>query len=356
MRSRVLWTLLVAPLAAALSGCDAIVLRPFGDVALQQRDLVVWSTILMLLIIVPVMLLTMVFAWHYRSSNARAHYDPEWHHSTALELVIWSAPLLIIIALGALTWMGTHTLDPFRPLDRLDAARPLPKDARTLKVQAVAMDWKWLFIYPDYGVASVNELAAPVDVPVRFQITATSVMNTFYVPALAGMIYAMPAMETQLNAVINQAGDYEGFSGNYSGAGFSDMRFRFHGLPPAQFDAWIAGLRSAGGALDRASYLQLEKPSVREPVRHYARVDADLYDAIVNLCVDRNKMCQRDMAAIDARGGLGLESAYNLGRLEYDGVHGRPDTRREYVSALCATDPDPGSPLARAAQRASRAD
>src|SRR5581483_7072020 len=178
-RPRVL-SLLLVPLAALLGGCAGDVLSPAGDVALQQRNLVIASTVLMLLIIVPVMALTAWFGWKYRASNKDAPYDPDFHHSTQLELVIWSAPLLIIIALGAMTWISTHTLDPYRKLDRLAAG------------QAVAMDWKWLFIYPDYGVATVNEMAAPVNRPIEFQITATSVMNAFYVPALAGMIYAMP--------------------------------------------------------------------------------------------------------------------------------------------------------------------
>lgn len=341
MFARVLCSVLLLPLVALLSGCDAVVLRPFGDVAIQQRDLILWSTVLMLLVIVPVMALTAIFAWRYRQTNTEAEYDPEWHHSTSLELVIWAAPLLIIIALGALTWIGTHTLDPYRPLDRIDASRPLPADAKTLKVQVVALDWKWLFIYPDYGIATVNELAAPVDMPIAFQITASTVMNSFFIPALAGQIYAMPGMETKLHAVINQPGDYEGFSANYSGAGFSHMRFRFHGLPAEEFEQWVAKVRADGGTLTREDYQQLERPSEREPVHYYASPAADLYDAILNLCVDKNKMCMRDMMAIDARGGLGMESVYNVSRLAYDAPRTRDNALApptEYVSAMCAAD------------------
>ena len=278
---RVLRKLLLLSLAALLAGCEAVVLNPSGDVAVQQRNLIIASTVLMLLIIVPVIALTLLFAWRYRASNKDAVYDPEWHHSTQLELVIWSAPLLIIIALGALTWIGTHTLDPYRPLDRLDAARTIPQGTRPLKVQVVALDWKWLFVYPDYGIATVNELAAPVDVPIDFQITASSVMNSFFIPALAGQIYAMPGMETQLHAVINRPGDYEGFSANYSGAGFSDMRFRFSGMSQQDFDSWIARLKSEGGSLAAADYQRLAQPSTREPVRHYAQVDPHLYHSIL---------------------------------------------------------------------------
>lgn len=356
MRSRFLRGLLLLPLALLMSGCNAVLLHPSGDIAVQQRNLIIASTVLMLLIIVPVMVLTAVFGWRYRQSNSKAHYDPEWHHSTALELVIWSAPLLIIIALGAMTWIATHTLDPFRPVARLAEERPLPAGVKPLRVQVVALDWKWLFIYPDYGFATVNELAAPVDVPVEFQITSSSVMNSFFIPALAGQIYAMPAMETQLHAVINQPGNYEGFSANYSGAGFSDMRFRFLGMSRDDFAHWVQAAQGGGGSLERADYLVLQRPSLREPVRHYAHVAPDLYDAILNLCVDRNKMCQRDMMAIDARGGLGLAGVYNVGRLAYDQPRADEAARgfeRGYgqpsVLALCAAGPGPAwSPVAAA--------
>lgn len=340
MSVRFLRRLLVLPLLLSLSACDAVVLKPYGDVALRQANLVVVSTILMLLIVLPVMALTVFFAWRYRASNDKARYEPEWNHSTSLELVIWSAPLLIIIVLGALTWITTHTLDPYRPLDRVKDGQALPTEAKALRVQVVALDWKWLFLYPDYGIATVNEMAAPVDRPIDFQITASTVMNSFYVPALAGQIYAMPAMETRLHAVINHAGDYEGFSANYSGAGFSHMRFTFRGLSDAEFAAWIARAQAAGGVLDRETYLQLEKPSEREPVRLYGKAAPGLYDAIVNLCVAPGKMCMRDMMAIDARGGLGLQNVHNVSRLRYDDDR-RRDTvlaqTRDYVTALCAT-------------------
>ncbi|KZX82750.1 cytochrome ubiquinol oxidase subunit II, partial [Alcanivorax sp. HI0013] len=208
-------TLLVA---ALLSGCDAVVMSPSGDVAVQQRDLLVWSTILMLLVIVPVIVLTLWFAWRYRASNTEATYKPDWTHSTVLELVIWAVPLLIIIALGAMTWVYTHKLDPYRPLDRIDASTPVPADLEPLTVEVVALDWKWLFIYPEQGIATVNELAAPVDHPIRFKITASTMMNSFFIPAMAGQIYAMAGMETKLHGVINEPGVYQGFSANYSGA------------------------------------------------------------------------------------------------------------------------------------------
>ncbi len=301
-----------------LAGCDMVVMSPSGDIAAQQRDLILVSTVLMLLIIVPVLFLTLYFAWHYRRSNTEATYDPEWHHSTRLEVVIWSAPLAIIIALGAVTWISTHKLDPYRPLDRLDANRPMPADAKPLTVEVVALDWKWLFFYPELGIATVNELAAPVDVPINFKITSTSVMNSFYIPALAGQVYAMPGMETKLHAVINHEGEYKGFSANYSGEGFSHMTFKFHGLTQQGFDDWIARVKTQGTALNRDAYLKLEKPSEKEPVRYYANADKDLYRAILNLCAEPGKMCVEDMMHIDSMGGAGKESAENREKLEYD--------------------------------------
>jgi cytochrome o ubiquinol oxidase subunit II len=285
-----------------LAGCDLVVLGPSGDVAAQQGRLVVQATLLMMLIIVPVIAATLLFAWRYRESNRAARYEPDWDHSIQLELLIWAAPLLIIIALGALTWIGTHTLDPYRSLRRIDTQRPVPRDIRPLVVQAVALDWKWLFIYPEQGIAVINEVAAPVDRPIYFQITSHSVMNSLYVPALAGMIYAMPGMQTSLHAVINKAGIYQGFSANYSGAGFSDMRFKFHGLDDAGFDRWVESARSSGSPdLSRAAYIELRQPSQRDPVRRFASVAPDLWDAILNRCVEPGARCLHQQMAEDAR-------------------------------------------------------
>ncbi len=315
-----------------LAACGTIVMKPFGDIAQQQSQLIVTAVVLMLLIVVPVIALTLLFAWRYRSANKAAIYTPEWDHSTRLELLIWGAPLLIIIALGAVTWISTHKLDPYRPLERLDAQRPLVAGVQPFVVEVVALDWKWLFLYPELGIATVNELAAPVDRPIEFKITASTVMNSFYIPALAGQIYAMPGMQTQLHAVINHAGIYDGFSANYSGRGFSHMRFKFLGLAPADFERWVQTTKSAGGELARRDYLQLEQPSESEPVRHYASVDTSLYQAILNRCVDSSKMCMGQMMAIDAAGGLGKGSI--------DGLSAKPlrDKQRTYVAALCTPD------------------
>jgi cytochrome o ubiquinol oxidase subunit 2 len=335
-RSRVL---LLLP-AALLGGCNLVLLHPAGAVAAQQGHLIVVSTILMLLVIVPVMALTVLFAWRYRKSNSEATYAPDWDHSTQLELVIWAAPLLIIIALGAVTWINTHTLDPYRSLRRLDATHPVSADTKPLTVEVVALDWKWLFIYPQFGIATVNQLDVPINRPIDFRITSSSVMNSFYVPALAGQIYAMPGMETKLHAVMNQAGSSVGFSANYSGAGFSGMHFGFYSLAADGFDKWVAQVKASGGALGRGDYLELERPSENEPVRTYATTDSGLYNAIVNMCVETGKMCVSERMAIDAKGGLGLAGINNLMPLEYDkyarrgGVFG---TEASYLASLCGT-------------------
>lgn len=330
-------TLLLLLPTALLAGCNTVLLNPSGDVAAQQGDLIVISTILMLLIIVPVIALTLWFAWRYRQ-GANATYKPDWDHSTALELVIWAAPLLIIIALGAITWITTHTLDPYRPLRRLDANRPIGPEVRPLVVQVVAMDWKWMFLYPEQGIATVNEMAAPVDRPIQFQITASSVMNAFYVPELAGMIYAMPGMQTKLHAVINKPGNFAGFSANYSGAGFSHMKFRFHALSNEGFEQWAQKVRDNGKALSREAYLRLEEPSEKEPVRYYGAVTAGLWESIVDRCVDTRKMCMSQMMAIDASGGMGKQGIDGLA-LNKPAREEAPE--RAFVSAQLCTVNDP---------------
>ncbi len=283
--------LMLGPLVLICAACDRAVLNPAGDVARQQRNIIYISTGVMLLIIVPVLILIVLFAWRYRKGGGGT-YDPGFDHSTSLELMIWSAPLLIVIALGALTWSSTHLLDPFRPLDQVatgpEAAAPA---VQPLRVQVVAMDWKWLFIYPEQGVATVNELVLPINRPVKFEITSTNMMNAFYAPTLAGMVYAMPGMQSQLHAILNRPGNYEGYSANYSGKGFSDMRFQLRGVNDANFRAWVAQAKGAGQALDLASYRQLLKPSEKVPAALFAAVPGDLFQRISERCVEPGTPC-----------------------------------------------------------------
>jgi cytochrome o ubiquinol oxidase subunit 2 len=354
-----LW-LVAAPLALLTSGCDWVVMSPSGDVAVQQRDLVLIATGLMLIIILPVIFLTLLFAFRYRASNKAARYEPKWDHSVGLELLIWGVPLLIIIALGALTWTSTHLLDPYRPLGRIkpdtptvgnnvpvgnlvDRQQVMKGVANPLEVQVVALDWKWLFIYPEYGIATVNELAAPVDRPISFQLTSSSVMNAFYIPALAGMIYTMPGMQTTLNAVINKPGNYEGFSSNYSGAGFSGMRFRFHGVDNAGFDAWVAQVKQRGGGLNRASYLQLEKPSEKVPVRYYNAVEQNMFKRVVEQCVQPGKPCMSELMHGAKAGAAGGDSHSGMSMPGVNNGKGPQDTAERPEGALMKDGDEKGS-------------
>jgi cytochrome o ubiquinol oxidase subunit 2 len=289
--------------ASVLAGCSKlVVLNPAGDVAAQQGQLVVIATVLMLLIIVPVIFLIFLFAWRYRQNgvHTQTEYDPEWHHSTKLELIIWAAPLVIIIALGALTWISTHQLDPYRPLDRIAAGKPIPQGVKPLEVQVVSLDWKWLFILPEQGIATVNELAAPVDRPIHFKLTSSKTMNAFYVPDLAGMIYTMPGMQTELNAVINKEGVFKGMSSHYSGSGFAGMTFKFHGLSDKDFDQWVNNAKTTGQPMTRDAYIALSKPSERNPVERFSSIEDGLYKRILNLCVEDGQTCMHEVMARDA--------------------------------------------------------
>jgi cytochrome o ubiquinol oxidase subunit 2 len=286
-----------------LGGCDMVVMNPTGDIAMQQRNLILLSLGLMLLIIVPVLLLTVAFAWRYRRGNPNKDYDPSFHHSTALELVIWACPLAIITVLGAVTWTSTHLLDPFRPLERIAPGQPIPAGTKPLNVEVVGLDWKWLFIYPDLGIATVNELALPVNVPVHFSITSTDQFSTFSAPTLAGMIYAMPNMRSELNAVLNKTGDSWGFSGNYTGRGHSDMRFKLRGVTQTDFDRWVADAKRQGTPLSTATYLALAKPSVKAPVTRYSSVQPELFDRILNSCAEPGKPCMIDVMRRDMLAG-----------------------------------------------------
>lgn len=294
--------LLLLPLLL-LGGCNLVLLAPSGDMARQQSDIMIITTIIIALIIVPVLVAIAIIAWRYRASNKRAKYDPHWDHSPQLELVVWAVPLVIIIAVGAVSWIGTHQTDPYRAIDRIAPGQPVAADVKPLEVNVVSLQWKWLFFYPQYGIATVNELAAPVDRPIRFQLTSDTMMDSFFIPALVGQVYAMPGMQTILHGVINKPGEYKGFSANYSGLGFTDMRFTFHGLDTQDFDAWVAKVRAAGGDLDTATYDQLRKPTRDAPVHYYARFEPDLYTRILNLCVDPGQVCLSEMMAAGTHGG-----------------------------------------------------
>lgn len=256
-----------------LSGCSSVLLSPKGDVGMQERSLILTALGLMLLVVVPVIILTLVFAWRYRASNAKARYAPKWAHSTAIEAVVWTVPCIIVAILAVIAYRTSYSLDPYRPID---------SKVKPITVEVVAMDWKWLFIYPDYGVASVNQMAMPVDVPVNFKITSDTVMNSFFIPQLGSQVYAMAGMETKLHLIANAPGEYEGLSANYSGAGFSDMHFKAIATSRQGFAQWIKHAKSMPGGLDAQAYQALAKPSVKAPIAYYSTVAPGMFGTIVN--------------------------------------------------------------------------
>ena len=264
---------LAAAIAAApLAGCSGV-LDPAGPVGAAQRLILIDSLAIMLAIVLPVIVAIAGFAFWFRASNPRAFYWPEWEFSGHLELIVWAIPALVVVVLGGVAWFGSHELDPFRPL---------PGNAKPVEVQVVSLDWKWLFIYPDEGVASVNALAVPVGVPIHFTITSSGVMNSFFVPRLGSQIYAMAGMATQLWLQADQAGTFDGFSANFSGEGFADMRFDLKALPEDDYAKWIAEAKASGADLDRDRYAELVKPSMNVSPSAYRSVEPRLFESIVN--------------------------------------------------------------------------
>jgi len=222
---------LVALACVGLSGCDWVLLDSKGMVGLAQRDLILICIGLMLIVVIPAIVLTFVFAWRYRAGNTKAKYMPDWSHSTKVEIVVWGVPLIIIAVLAVIVWKSTHELDPYKPLDV--AGEPL-------HVDVIATDWKWVFVYPDLGIATVNQLNFPANRPLAFNITSNSTMNTFFIPQLGGQIYAMAGMRTQLHLIANEPGQFRGMSGNYSGHGFSNMKFIATASSNEDFERWVA--------------------------------------------------------------------------------------------------------------------
>jgi len=259
---------------ATLSGCGVIdgpVLDPKGPIALAERDLLYTAAALMLIVIIPVYVMAFWFAWHYRAANKQASYRPDWAYSARIDALVWAVPALIVIGVGSLVWIWTHRLDPYKPLPGGEA----------LQVQVVAQDWKFLFIYPDQNIASVNELVFPSDRPVRLALTSDTVMNSFYVPALAGQIYMMAGMETRLNLSAHEPGQFTGRNTQYSGSGFSDQNFQVRAVSPAEFEAWVARAKEAPRPLDDAAYQALAQPSSKVPVGYYSEVAPQLFATII---------------------------------------------------------------------------
>jgi cytochrome o ubiquinol oxidase subunit II len=247
------------------------VLDPQGPVSAAERLILLNATGIMLVVVVPVIILTLAFAWWYRASNARAKYDPEWDYSGHIELVTWSIPAMVVILLAGVGWTGSHDLDPAKKLEA--AAKPI-------RIQGVSLDWKWLFIYPDQGIATVNDLVVPAGAPIEFSLSSATVMNSFFIPQLGSMIYTMPGMTTQLNLLAQNVGEYPGLAAQFSGDGFSDMHFTVHAVSASEFSDWIGRSRDHGNTLDSAAYAELSAPGTVAATT-YRQVTPRLFEWIV---------------------------------------------------------------------------
>jgi cytochrome o ubiquinol oxidase subunit 2 len=262
--------------AASLGGCSQGVLDPQGPIAAAERLLLINSTAIMLVVVIPVILATLAFAWWYRSSNPHASRGTDESYEGRIEFVVWSIPALTVILLGGVIWIGSHQLDP---------RAQIPGQSDPLRVDVVALDWKWLFIYPDQAVAAVNQLVIPAGTPVEFRLTSATVMNSFFVPQLGGQIYTMGGMTTHLNLLADKPGEYPGLSANFSGDGFSEMRFIAKAVSPGDFNEWLEQVRGTGSALDEAGYAELTKPSKAVPPATYRSVEPKLFERIIDQTV-----------------------------------------------------------------------
>jgi cytochrome o ubiquinol oxidase subunit 2 len=263
---------LVVGASLLTAGCNRGILDPVGPVAAAEKTILINSTAIMLAIIIPTMIATIVFAWWFRAGNRKAKYLPDWEYSGAIEMVVWAIPALTIMLLGGIAWIGSHDLEP---------SKPLPSKSPPLQVEVVSLDWKWLFIYPDQGIATVNKLVVPAGTPVSFRLTSATVWNVFFVPQMGTMIYTMPRMTTRLNLQADRLGNFNGLSAHFSGDGFPGMQFQVQSLPPDQFAMWAQGSRGKGLVLDGRGYAALSKPSSYVKPMTYGAVAPGLFDAIV---------------------------------------------------------------------------
>jgi cytochrome o ubiquinol oxidase subunit 2 len=256
-----------------LVGCSAAgLLDPQGPVGVAEKTILLNSLGIMLAIVIPTILATLGVAWWFRASNTKAHYRPDWEYSGRIELVVWAIPAMVVLLLGGIAWVGSHDLDP---------PKPLASPVKPVNVEVVSLDWKWLFVYPDQGIASVNRLVVPAGTPIRFSLTSATVMNSFFVPQLGSQIYTMAGMATHLNLQADKPGSYPGLSAQFSGDGFSGMRFSMDAVSPAQFDGWVATTKARGPMLDATGYVALAQESKNVVPFTYRTVMPGLFEGIV---------------------------------------------------------------------------
>lgn len=277
-------------LVFSLLGCSALFqgfLAPVGPIAAAERHELLVVSVILLFVIGPVLLLTPLFAWYYRMSNTKSVYQPQWGFSWVLEGLIWIPPTLIVIVLSVLLWENSERLDPYRPL-----ASSMPP----LQIQAVALDWKWLFIYPAQHIASVDQLILPVGRPVHFTLTSGTVMQSFLLPRLAGQIFAMAGMTTQLNIAVSTPGSYWGENSQFNGRGFQKQKFQVIGVSPEDFSRWVATLRKMPSQLDDKAYQNLSRQSILAHPIMFGNVEPDLFEKIANQAITPGYVIQQEEA------------------------------------------------------------
>ncbi|MHB1221135.1 MAG: ubiquinol oxidase subunit II [Gammaproteobacteria bacterium] len=290
-----------------LSGCKAALLNPKGMIAADEKHIMLTSVWLMLIVVIPVFILTFAFCWRYRASNTKATYSPNWSHSTTLEIIWWSIPCVIIAILGVITWVSSYRLDPYKSL--------ATNGAKPVVIQAISLEWKWLFIYPDEHVATVNYVNIPVGVPVQFLITAEGPMNSIQIPQLAGQIYAMAGMQTKLNLIADAPGDYRGMAANFTGEGFSDMNFIVHAGTPDEFHQWVKTAQASPSKLTMAEYDRLVKPSQRNVVQYYSSAGKEIFEASIM----KYMMPMHDMKSPDEKETILADEKNNKGAHNHAG-------------------------------------
>ncbi|RCL03658.1 MAG: cytochrome o ubiquinol oxidase subunit II [Candidatus Tokpelaia sp. JSC161] len=284
----------IVGLSFLLSACKILVLQPEGLVAKAQRTLIITSFVLMLCIVIPVMIAIVVFAIKYHVSNKDREYLPEWSESYSIECFTWGVPILIITVLAILSGYFTYRYEPSKSLPILRA------DEKSLQIDAIALEWKWLFIYPEYGIATINEIYAPTGQQVFMQLTAESVMNAFWVPQLGTVIYAMPQMNAKLHLFSEKNGSFIGMPAHYSGEGFSGMGFKWYSVSRDAFENWVARVRQSSLKLDRSTYVALTRKSKRNSVLYFSGINKDLYYRVVNRCVLAGSKCNEDLMRLAA--------------------------------------------------------
>jgi cytochrome o ubiquinol oxidase subunit II len=263
--------LILPPITVGLSACQEGVLSPQGPIGKAERVILIDATVIMLAVVIPVILLTAAFAWWFRAGNGRARYLPDWDYSGRIEMIVWSIPALVVTFLGGIAWIGSHQLDP---------PAPIVSAQKQVEVEVVSLDWKWLFIYPSEGIASVNRLVVPIGTPVHFKLTSTTVMNSFFVPQLGSQIYTMPNMTTQLNLQADTAGVYKGLSAQFSGDGFSDMQFELAAVTDDQYRDWIKTAQANGNSLNADTFSALARPSSANRPETFASVEPRLFQTV----------------------------------------------------------------------------